>query len=588
MADLAVWQRTIVDPAGNTVPNAEVEVRHSDSSALADIYLDREGAQAAPNPITADGNGFVRFYAPGGAYRVEAYGGGATAVWDFVAVGRLAEHDVIGAGQFDDDEGEHEAIRDKLDLASGAEVKVAAEAAVTAVDLASEEARLPGDFYSGPAPEVRPAIVDKHGNFLLGFDDEGQLAQNIGGDFQQGDDDFPPFAIVDRHGNFLLGFDEDGLLAQNYGAEFRGNTEPMPDFATLDKNGRVIGGYNDDGTPFNGGTADLSDLPIVENDVEPGKPWNRFGAVYIRPELGSLYTASPGLLVPGTEAVYEIYDDLMSNHSDYISSESLGQDDFGNEIIEYTAIPPGMVLDGWSEAEAAPPKIVIVNGTHGNEKESIIGGAILLDGLCNRWKEDERLQRLRWGVQIVFVPVLCPSGVDANTRVNGNGVNLNRNSDAFWSSGGSTDPESPNYKGPEPLSEPETVISKGLTTRHSDALLHIDWHTHPYPSSYGLWIGTRNDALLPIALETLAFARAYGRHQFGTVAEEDVRLSQTGDGTMARMWEQDGMPSALFEMPRSPGILGSTNNLRRYAQESILEFICRALLRRETIQAGGV
>lgn len=114
MADLAVWQRTIVDETGLVVPGAEIEVRHAESGALAQLYQDREGTQTLSNPVAADMSGFVRFFIEGGAYDITATGSGASRTWRFDATGRLKEFDKVVAEVITDDAGEQADIRDKI------------------------------------------------------------------------------------------------------------------------------------------------------------------------------------------------------------------------------------------------------------------------------------------------------------------------------------------------------------------------------------------------------------------------------------------------------------------------------------------
>src|SRR5690625_306563 len=102
MADLAVWQRTIVDEEGNVVPGAEVEVRREDTGQLAEIFSDREGVTPLPNPFSSFSNGFARFYVESGAYRVVATGAGATNTWRFVPLGTAAEYPIDSLALFDD------------------------------------------------------------------------------------------------------------------------------------------------------------------------------------------------------------------------------------------------------------------------------------------------------------------------------------------------------------------------------------------------------------------------------------------------------------------------------------------------------
>lgn len=114
MADLAVWQRTIVDEEGNVIPGAEIEVRREEDDSLATLYADRAGETPLANPLAADMSGFVRFFAQGDAYTITAVGAGSTRTWRFDPTGRLQEFDKVIAEIVSDDGGEQAAIRDKL------------------------------------------------------------------------------------------------------------------------------------------------------------------------------------------------------------------------------------------------------------------------------------------------------------------------------------------------------------------------------------------------------------------------------------------------------------------------------------------
>lgn len=92
---LAAWQATIVDGAGNVQASASVEVIVEQSGALAALFSDRAGATPLLNPITADSNGFVRFYTAGSSYKITATLGAFTRVWRHVAVGLLGESDTM-------------------------------------------------------------------------------------------------------------------------------------------------------------------------------------------------------------------------------------------------------------------------------------------------------------------------------------------------------------------------------------------------------------------------------------------------------------------------------------------------------------
>src|SRR5690606_33544691 len=97
---LAVWQATIVNRSGDVQPNAQVEVRLESSGALAAIYADRDGTTPLSNPFNADENGFARFYAAGGAYKITASLGDFSQTYRHQSIGLLAEQDVATDDQF--------------------------------------------------------------------------------------------------------------------------------------------------------------------------------------------------------------------------------------------------------------------------------------------------------------------------------------------------------------------------------------------------------------------------------------------------------------------------------------------------------
>lgn len=74
---MQAWQATVQDDRGNAVPNPVVTVYQEDGVTLASIFNEAEAP--LPNPLTGGIDGFVKFYAEPGFYKVEVAGG---EVWD--------------------------------------------------------------------------------------------------------------------------------------------------------------------------------------------------------------------------------------------------------------------------------------------------------------------------------------------------------------------------------------------------------------------------------------------------------------------------------------------------------------------------
>jgi hypothetical protein len=87
MVALNRWQRSIVDGAGNVLPDASVEVRREDTGVLQSLFSDLAGTTPIGNPFTADGDGFAAFHAADGLYKITATSGALSAIWRYVKLG---------------------------------------------------------------------------------------------------------------------------------------------------------------------------------------------------------------------------------------------------------------------------------------------------------------------------------------------------------------------------------------------------------------------------------------------------------------------------------------------------------------------
>lgn len=91
------------------------------------------------------------------------------------------------------------------------------------------------------------------------------------------------------------------------------------------------------------------------------------------------------------------------------------------------------------------PQVLVLGGVHGDEREGVEAAY----ALCNRWRNG-----FAYGLRITVIPAFNLDGVIRHQRVNGHGVDLNRN---MATNDWSPKITNPRYNpGPSPNSEPET------------------------------------------------------------------------------------------------------------------------------------
>lgn len=171
--------------------------------------------------------------------------------------------------------------------------------------------------------------------------------------------------------------------------------------------------------------------------------------------------------------VHDKLDDLVSNHSDYITKTLLGYDESGDLPIYFYDYCP-------EEREARPdhykelPKLVLFSGVHGSgpggdNPTSVFSLYYFLNNVCNNWQDNEALEWVRHNIRLLVVPIANPWGFDNRSRYNSNDVDINRNWDIGWTSN--------THHGTEPFSEKETKYLRDIILENKDALYCADIHT---------------------------------------------------------------------------------------------------------------
>ena len=162
--------------------------------------------------------------------------------------------------------------------------------------------------------------------------------------------------------------------------------------------------------------------------------------------------------------VHAAYDALMALAPEYVTKDTLGLNAQGAPLVRYTFTEPVAAGVG------ASPKtrVGIVSGTHGNEKASVVAILRLMESLVDAGTERARVMRANTVIEVI--PVVNPTGYDAETRNNGQDVNINRNFTTNWSA-------LEEGAGAAAASELETqIVEAWLTAGDFDSF--FDAHTH--------------------------------------------------------------------------------------------------------------
>jgi len=215
--------------------------------------------------------------------------------------------------------------------------------------------------------------------------------------------------------------------------------------------------------------------------------------------------------------------------------------------------------------DAEAPGLLILGCVHGNEWENALGLVTFVRHVLERPAEvgfDPR------HVRLTVVPVVCPSGYDSVSRVNANGVNLNRNGDVKWqeytaadtNGDGAYGPGDQDWKGEAPLSEPETRTLMGMVARGRFRAV-LDLHSNPSGMGFNKLMSSRSS--LPgaaEAAETLArrfTERVAGRYVLRQQHEKTIQRivneglwnGSSGPTLNASTFLAAGRHSVLVELP---------------------------------------
>jgi carboxypeptidase T len=159
------------------------------------------------------------------------------------------------------------------------------------------------------------------------------------------------------------------------------------------------------------------------------------------------------------------------------------------------------------------PALIVMGGHHAREHLSVEMPLKFINYLVTNFRNnDERVKSLIETRDIHIIPAVNPDGLEYDisgssyrmwrknrSKASGSafGVDLNRNYDFQWGTGGSSSsPSSDTYMGPRPFSEPETQAIKKYVEEHTNITVLLSFHSfsklilYPWGHKYsGIEIG---------------------------------------------------------------------------------------------------
>jgi len=173
------------------------------------------------------------------------------------------------------------------------------------------------------------------------------------------------------------------------------------------------------------------------------------------------------------DQVYAVLDSFVTNYPEICRLDTIGFS------VQGRAIWAMRVTDN-PQVEENEPEIRLAGNMHGDEHIGTEITLYFLRYLLTNYASNSQVQALVDNREFWILPVLNPDGKEANTRVNANGVDLNRDYGYFWDSwGGSTSPSSQieNRAMMQHLEENNITLEYNY---HSAALyVNYPWDYHP-------------------------------------------------------------------------------------------------------------
>ena len=281
------------------------------------------------------------------------------------------------------------------------------------------------------------------------------------------------------------------------------------------------------------------------------------------------------------EQVYTAFDSLVSDYPDYVSKVDAAEE-AGIEYPEYAngydGVPAykmymykfvsSFVGAGNENGVNPKKKLFIIAGQHGDETAAPANAYIFAKKLCEA--SDDNFFKLRTCYDVYIIPCVNGFGLHKLTRVNGNGVDLNRNYPIeHWHVTGT--PGDSNYSGASAGSEFETQVVCSIFESLSPNIA-IDHHNYSDDSGGQFYMTSSQKFMTKIAHQFLEdcsftfikdlpeyFGTAYQLFKKNVTTNLPASVANPNDATAARWFFENGAECGMtVEMSRCINYYGGT------------------------------
>ena len=291
-----------------------------------------------------------------------------------------------------------------------------------------------------------------------------------------------------------------------------------------------------------------------------------------------------------TSQIYAAYDALAALYPTYITKTELGTISYpavgtipAEDVTCYRYDFTPKQFQGADSAKV--PKVVLLSGIH-PEYMGIAALFQAMKAVCELWDSDAALSALRFNVHFIVVPAASPWAISHSSRVNANGVDINRNFAQNWTQGEYVAPPNTTstYGGSEPLSEDESQYIADILEDEDDVVMLVDVHNNESVNNV-FWVSTRPELLLEQNIGA-AFLRAISRLEAEKYEEITIetQLGYVGTtspgGTAARQAWKNGVLGQTLEVTSNVITafeMSDVGELLTISRDGILTYILTAL-----------